>query len=218
MCAVKPVRRGFPSSAYIGCSPRPRAFTSHHRIRKCAVRTADYLGELARCCRDFGGKVMVFGSPQQRRIAEGHTLSEATDFAADTFSRIRPILDETGVTLALEPLAPAETDFLTTCREACALLDRLDHPRFALHLDVKAMCSEAVPIPDLIRRFASRTVHFHANDANRRGPGFGDVDFRQILGALRKAIMAAGSALKFSTTRRILSPSRGRAFDICACQ
>src|SRR3954447_21272312 len=26
-------------------------------------RTADYLGELARCCRDLGGTLMVFGSP-----------------------------------------------------------------------------------------------------------------------------------------------------------
>src|SRR5690348_12811689 len=31
-------------------------------------RTADYLVELARCCRDVGGEVLVFGSPAQRRI------------------------------------------------------------------------------------------------------------------------------------------------------
>src|SRR5262245_16149253 len=148
------------------------------------VRTANYLAELARCCRDFGGELMVFGSPQQRRIPQGFSLSDATDFAADTFTRLQPALDDSGVTLALEPLAATETDFLTTCAEACALLDRLSHPRFALHLDVKAMCSEQLSIPNLIHRHISRTVHFHANDANRRGPGFGDVDFRPILRAL----------------------------------
>jgi sugar phosphate isomerase/epimerase len=151
------------------------------------ARTADYLTELARCCRDLGGEIMVLGSPQQRRIPAGHTLAEATDFAADTLSQIQPILDETGVTLALEPLAPAETDFLTTCAQACALLDQLTHPRFALHLDVKAMCSETMPVTELIQRFAPRTAHFHANDANRRGPGFGNVDFRPILRALRES-------------------------------
>src|SRR5687767_9104182 len=31
-------------------------------------RTADYIIELARCCRDLGGDLMVFGSPAQRRI------------------------------------------------------------------------------------------------------------------------------------------------------
>src|ERR1700730_15793428 len=31
-------------------------------------RTADYLIELARCTRDLGGDLMVFGSPAQRRV------------------------------------------------------------------------------------------------------------------------------------------------------
>src|SRR5947208_493712 len=30
--------------------------------------TAEYLTELARCCRDLGGHLLVFGSPAQRRI------------------------------------------------------------------------------------------------------------------------------------------------------
>jgi sugar phosphate isomerase/epimerase len=149
-------------------------------------RTADYLTSLARACRGLGGSIMVFGSPQQRRIPPGCTLREATDFARRTFEQVLPALDETGVTLALEPLAPAECDFLTSCAEACAIIDRLAHPRVSLHLDVKAMTSETDSIPDLIRKNASRFVHFHANDANRRGPGFGSTDFRPILKALRE--------------------------------
>ena len=72
-----------------------------------------------------------------------------------------------------------------TCAETVDLIRRLDHPKVKLHLDVKAMSSESAPIPDLIHRHAQDTVHFHANDANRRGPGFGDVDFRPILRALQ---------------------------------
>jgi sugar phosphate isomerase/epimerase len=89
-----------------------------------------------------------------------------------------------GVRICLEPLAPPEADFLTTCAETVALLDRIDHPNFVLHLDVKAMSSESEPIPTLTRSYAPRTGHFHANDANRRGPGFGDTDFRPIIRAL----------------------------------
>src|SRR5262249_59694289 len=73
------------------------------------------------------------------------------------------------------------------CAEACELLDRLGHPSCALHQDVKAMSSEAEPVPALIRKYASRTAHFHANDPNRRGPGFGAVDFGPIFRALREA-------------------------------
>jgi sugar phosphate isomerase/epimerase len=150
-------------------------------------RTADYLAALAEACRDLGGDLMVFGSPQQRRVPPGATRAQAADYALDTFRRALPAIAGAGVRVCLEPLAPAEADFLTTCAETCELLDRIDHPNFVLHLDVKAMSSEGEPVPDLIRCHAARTGHFHANDANRRGPGFGATDFRPIFRALRES-------------------------------
>jgi sugar phosphate isomerase/epimerase len=153
-----------------------------------AVReaTAEYLVELARCCADLGGDLMVFGSPAQRRIPAGATRAQAVDLAVDTFRRAASGIADAGVRLCLEPLAPSEADFINTCAEAVEILDRLDHPNFVLHLDVKAMSSETVPIPELIRRHIGRTGHFHANDANRRGPGFGQTDFVPIFRALRE--------------------------------
>ncbi|MFL5242489.1 MAG: sugar phosphate isomerase/epimerase family protein [Gemmataceae bacterium] len=148
-------------------------------------RTAGYLVELARCCRDLGGDLLIFGSPGQRRIPKGATAVEARDYAVDTFKKAMPAIADCGVKLCLEPLAPSDTDFINTCAEAVALLDQVEHPNFILHLDVKAMSSEDTPVPDLIRTNASKTGHFHANDPNRRGPGFGDTDFKPIFRALR---------------------------------
>src|SRR5947209_4609653 len=135
--------------------------------------TAEYLADLARCCADLGGDVLVFGSPAQRRVPPGATRAQAADYAADTFGRAAPGIADAGVKLCLEPLAPAEADFINTCAEAVALLDRVGHPNFRLHLDVKAMAADEAPAPELIRRYAGRLGHFHANDPNRRGPGFG---------------------------------------------
>jgi sugar phosphate isomerase/epimerase len=146
--------------------------------------TANYLVDLARACRDMGGELMVFGSPAQRRIPAGATRKQAADFALDTLERALPGIAECGIRLCLEPLAPSEADFINSCAEAVALLDRLPHPNFMLHLDVKAMSSESDPVPDLIRRYAARAGHFHANDPNRRGPGFGQTDFVPIFQAL----------------------------------
>lgn len=158
----------------------------HLTSREPSVRasTASYLVELARCCRDLGGDLMVFGSPAQRKIPPGCTPSEAFGFAADTLKRCLPEIADQGVKLCLEPLAGSETDFLNTCAEGIELMDAVQHPNLVLHLDVKAMSSEITPVPELIRRYAPRTGHFHANDPNRRGPGFGKTDFKPIFAAL----------------------------------
>ena len=55
-----------------------------------------------------------------------------------------------------------------------------------LHRDVKVMATDEAPAPELIRRHGRQAGHFHANDVNRRGPGFGDTDFVPIFQALRE--------------------------------
>jgi sugar phosphate isomerase/epimerase len=148
-------------------------------------RTADYLAELGDCCRDLGGDLMVLGSPAQRRIPSGKTVGQATDYAVATLERALPRLASAGVRLCLEPLSPPEADFINTCAEGLAIVRRISHPNLLLHLDVKAMSTDEAPTPELIRRYATAAGHFHANDANRRGPGFGSTDFVPILQALR---------------------------------
>jgi sugar phosphate isomerase/epimerase len=148
-------------------------------------RTSAYLAELARLCRDVGGKIMVLGSPKQRNLLPGVTHDQALDYAADVIRRALPVLAECGVVLAVEPLGPVEGDFLVTAAAGVQLIERVDSPQCRLHLDVKAMSTEQQPIADLIREHARWLVHFHANDPNRRGPGMGSVDFLPIFAALR---------------------------------
>ncbi len=152
-----------------------------------AVReaTAYYLSALAEATKDLGGSLMVLGSPRQRDLLPGVTYDQAVDYSIEVFEEILPVLDSFGVDLCLEPLAPSETDFLNTCDQAMALIERVGHPRLKLHMDVKAQSSEAgTTVPDLIRQFAPRAGHFHAQDVNLRGPGMGDVDYGPILAAL----------------------------------
>jgi sugar phosphate isomerase/epimerase len=147
-------------------------------------KTAAYLGELARFCADLGGKVMVFGSPQQRDLLPGVSHDEATRHAADVLTAAVPVLEETGVTLALEPLAPFETNYMQKATDAVALAEMVGSPQVRLHLDCKAMSSESTPIPELIHQNRSLLAHFHANDPNMQGPGFGQLDFVPIFEAL----------------------------------
>jgi sugar phosphate isomerase/epimerase len=148
--------------------------------------TGAYLVELANFCADVGGTVMVFGSPKQRDLAEGMDRQTGMKHAAEVFRGLMPTLEKTGVTLAVEPLAPTETNFLTSAAEAVDLIKMVDSPRCRLLLDCKAMSAEKSDIPTLIQRHQGRLAHFHANDPNLQGPGFGKLDFVPILRELRR--------------------------------
>ena len=100
--------------------------------------------------------------------------------------RAAKTIENAGVTLCVEPLSPPEAYFLNTAAEAVDMIRRVDSPAFKLHLDVKPMSTEASPAADLIRRHAGVLHHFHANDPNKRGPGFGAVDFVPIFQALKE--------------------------------
>ena len=147
-------------------------------------RTSEYVTALVEFCGDVGGRIMVFGSPAQRRIADGDT----TEVASTRFlEALLPALDraaDLGVTICLEPLPPPEANFLLTLKEASDLIALLDHPAARTIFDVKSASSEDRALPELIREFAPLIAHVHANDANRRGPGFGDTDFQPVLGTL----------------------------------
>lgn len=148
-------------------------------------KTSAYLQELARMCADVGGSIMVLGSPQQRNLLPGVSHAEAMRFAADVIEAAVPTFEEHDITLALEPLGPGEGDFLNTAQLGAELMDKIDSPQVRLHLDVKAMSTEALDIATIIERNADRTAHFHANDPNLLGPGMGEVDFAPIFAALR---------------------------------
>ena len=106
--------------------------------------------------------------------------------ARETFVPSVKLAEDKGVTICFEPLAPSETDFVNTAAEGIEFIRQFDSDAFKIILDVKAMSSDSKPIADIIRDSHPNFAYFHANDANLKGPGFGDVDFKPIFGALKE--------------------------------
>ena len=147
-------------------------------------RTFDYARHLAELCAAMGGKVMVWGSPQQRSLEPSWDRAEAERSFVRFFQELSPHLAAAGVTVAFEFLGPKETNFINTAAETIRLLEQIASPNVRLHLDVKAMAADVRPIPEIVRDSLPWTAHFHANDPNLRGPGMGEVDFRAIAAEL----------------------------------
>ncbi len=164
---------------------KPEGLYVNHTDEAVRRRTAYYFCELVDFCADVGGKVMVAGSPKQRNIMPGVSPGQAADWALGTFRDAVRRAEDRGVTICFEPLGPIETNFINTAADAIQFVQQLNSPAFKIILDVKAMCTESKPIPQIIRESWPHFAHFHANDKNLKGPGFGEVDFKPIAAALK---------------------------------
>ena len=164
---------------------KPEGLYINHPDSSLRERTAKYFCELVDFCADLGGKVMVVGSPKQRNVLPGVSREQAWEWAAATIRYAVSLAEQREVTICFEPLAPAETNFINTAAEALQFVQQVPSPRFKIILDVKAMCSESKAIPQIIRESWPHFAHFHANDSNFKGPGFGEVDFEPIATALK---------------------------------
>ncbi len=149
-------------------------------------KTAQYFVDLVDFCSDIGGTRIVVGSPKQRNLMEGVSHQQAWAWATEVFGPAVKRAEAKGVIICFEPLAPSETNFINTAAEGVRFTRQLNSRAFKIILDVKAMSSEAKPIPQIIQESWPDFAYFHANDVNLKGPGFGDVDFKPIAAALKR--------------------------------
>lgn len=148
-------------------------------------RTKDYLSCLLDLCKDLDGKILVLGSPKQRNIQPGQTYEEARKRASDLLESVLCKASKLGLTICIEPLSPVETDFINTVAQGMEIVRQINHPNLKIHLDVKAMSSEKISVPDIIRSVKAEDIgHFHVNDPNLYGPGMGKVDYAPIAQAI----------------------------------
>lgn len=165
---------------------KPQGLYLNHPDAGIRERTAKYFCDLVDFCADLGGTRMIVGSPKQRNLLPEVSVEQGRDWTLETFRAAVGRAEDRGVIVCFEPLGPSETNFVNTASEAIQLIQRLPSAHFKIILDVKAMSSEARPIPQIIRESWPHFAHFHANDPNLKGPGFGSVDFKPIAAALKE--------------------------------
>jgi len=164
----------------------PNGLHLTHPDEDIRLFTRRYLCELVKFTSDIGGRILVFGSPDQRNVLRGVSFEKAWNYAKETFLGCSRFAEDYGAMFALEPLAKHLTDFINTAEQALQLVKEVSHPSFKLQLDVFSMLDEGKPLPDIIRSSKNYLVHFHVNDDNRLGPGFGKVEYRPIIKALEE--------------------------------
>jgi D-psicose/D-tagatose/L-ribulose 3-epimerase len=150
-------------------------------------RTVDAMLRLIDLCAELGGRYLVHGSPQQRRIEAGDTRDAALARAKACFAAAAERAAKAGVVYCIEPLAPDATPLINTLEEAAALVNAIGNPALRSMLDCSAAGrSEAEPPSALVERWVptGMIAHVQVNDRNRRGPGQGEQRFAPLFAAL----------------------------------
>jgi sugar phosphate isomerase/epimerase len=153
------------------------------------TNTIDVMRRLIELCAELGGKVLVHGSPAQRKLPDGAAAEAARERGEAAFATIAEDAQKAGVTYCVEPLNAKQTNFINTLEEAAALIRRVGSSALKTMIDCSAAAvAEAEPIPDLITRWhpTGLLAHVQVNDRNRRGPGQGQDRFAPVFAALKK--------------------------------
>lgn len=127
-------------------------------------RTLDYLLGMVELAGALGAGPLVFGSPRQRK-AGGLPEDEREEIAARFFGELGRAASREGVCLCIEPNPPEYgTDFVTSVREARALVDRVGSPGFGLHLDAGGMTLTGEDPRDAVTDGRDPPRHVHVSE------------------------------------------------------
>ena len=144
-----------------------------------------YADTVFRRAHQAGLRIVVLGSGDARRIPEGYDRQLAREEFVDVARKMAVIAKKYDITIAMENLNRAETNFGNSLAEVVGLVREVNHPRFRATADIYHMLRESEP-PSSIALAGKYLVHCHiAENKDRARPGKNGEDFRPYVNAMR---------------------------------
>jgi D-psicose/D-tagatose/L-ribulose 3-epimerase len=130
--------------------------------------------------------LVVFGSGGARQVPAGFSKEQAIAQLVEFGRRVSPEARARGITIAVEPLRPEETNIINSAAEGLALVEAIGDPNFQLMVDFYHLASVKED-PSIIVRARDHIRHLHmANPAGRVFPrDAGEYDYAPFFAALR---------------------------------
>jgi len=131
-----------------------------------------YVDRAAKRVEALGGETIVFGSGGARRVPEGYSRAKAWGQLVRFCNHVADSLQDTDITLAIEPLNSNESNILNTYSESVQLARDVDRDKIRVLADIYHFVVEEEPLDD-IAEGAEWLEHVHLADSGRRNPGSG---------------------------------------------
>jgi sugar phosphate isomerase/epimerase len=122
------------------------------------------------------GKIGSFGDQFHQDLKQGKlALQTCLEYA-----------EKMGVSLLLEPINRYETNIINSVDDGLQFIKELGSPNLKLLPDTFHMNIEERSLAGSIMRAGAQIGYVHFADSNRLAPGWGHIDFTQVLNALEK--------------------------------
>lgn len=150
-------------------------------------RVLSYADTVLSRAKKAGIRFIILGSGGARRIPDGYDAAKAQADFVLLCRKLAMVAGKYGITIALESLQAAETNFLITLKSAAEVVRAVDHPSFKLNADIFHMMRQGES-PQSIVDAADILVYCEIAEKEKRSlPGVQGDDFKSWLRALRKA-------------------------------
>lgn len=150
-------------------------------------RVLSYADTVLSRAKKAGILFIILGSGGARRLPDGYDAVKAQADFALLCRKLAMVAGKYGITIALESLQAAETNFLISLKSAAEVVRAVDHPNFKLNADIFHMMREGES-PQSIVDAADILVYCEIAEKQKRSlPGVEGDDFKPWLRALRKA-------------------------------
>ncbi|NEO54789.1 MAG: TIM barrel protein [Okeania sp. SIO3B5] len=146
----------------------------------------NYLSKLIEIGHHLGIKILVFGSPKQRK--RGNLSPEIVEeIALSFFARIGEVVQQYDMTFCIEPNPTVYgCDFITKSQEGYELVCRVNHQGFGLHLDAAGMTLSQDSIESALTMALPKLCHFHISEPQLKVIGEGEVNHQLLAQTLKR--------------------------------
>ncbi|MFQ5796463.1 MAG: 5-keto-L-gluconate epimerase [Candidatus Bipolaricaulia bacterium] len=109
-----------------------------------------------------------------------------SELLADALSTCEATARDHGIRLVIEPINRYETTLINDVEEALKLIEAVDSEAIGVLFDTFHANIEEPSMVGSVRKTGGRLWHVHLADSNRWPPGYGHLDFAEVIGALQE--------------------------------
>jgi len=150
-------------------------------IRKAAV---DRIKEHVDLASEFNSFIII--GLIRGNLPEGSKKFQAIEWAIEACQECADFAQESGVTILIEMINRYEVNWLNSVSEGIGFLKKVKRENVLLHIDTFHMNIEDPSFKESIINAKNLIGYVHIADSNRWAPGYGHINFPEIISALEE--------------------------------